>query len=166
MHVRSRRGWYASDLVVGDVFEHRPGRTVYTSDNLLYCGLTLNTNSLHVNAHEAVNTDFGRPLMNALFVLSCVIGLSVSEIGEGTAIANLALDKVLFSKPVFDGDTLYSSTRVIDVRSSKSRPGVAVVEFEHIGTNQHGVTVCSARRVGLMRMTAPDRNRDSRDALA
>lgn len=150
MKVHRRHGIYAADLVVGDVFEHTPGRTIYAAENSIYCGLTLNTSSGHMNAHTAKATEFGRPLMNALFVFSVVVGLSVSEIGEGTAIANLSFDDVQFPVPVFDGDTIYSVTRVVGVRVSKSRENAAVVEFEHMGLNQEGITVCRGRRVGLM----------------
>ncbi|MGH3757478.1 MaoC family dehydratase [Actinophytocola sp.] len=150
MTIRFRRGRYAAELEAGDVFHHCPGRTFHAAENTLYCGLTFNSNSLHLDGHAAAATEFGRPLMNALFVFSHVVGLSVSEISEGTAIANLEFSQVTFPAPVFDGDTVYASTRVIEVRPTRGRPNAAVVTLEHIGTNQEGVVVCSGRRVGLM----------------
>jgi acyl dehydratase len=150
MTTHARTGRYAAELKPGDVFEHRPGRTFYAAENSIYCGMTLNSNSNHLDAHQAASTEFGRPLMNALFVFSTVVGLSVSEIGEGTAIANLEFGEVKFPAPVFDGDTVYSKTRVLDVRVSQSRQNTAVVQFEHVGTNQSGTVVCIGRRTGLM----------------
>lgn len=151
MNTHRRQGWFAADLNVGDVFQHTPGRTIHAAENSLYCGMTMNSNSIHMDSHSQTDSEFGQPLMNALFVLSCVVGLSVSELAEGTAIANLAFTDVKFPAPVFAGDTVYASTRVISTRVSNSRRNSAIVEFEHTGTNQDGVVVCIGRRTSMMR---------------
>ncbi|KLL09795.1 dehydratase [Protofrankia coriariae] len=149
-----RRGRYLDELVVGDVYSHRPGRTVTDTDNVLFTTLTMNTQSLHLDADYASRTEFGRVLVNSLFTMSTVVGLSVGDLTEGTTVANLGFSEIVFPAPVFIGDTLFAETEVVSVRESSSRRGQGVVEFEHRGLNQRGKLVCRARRTALM-LAAP-----------
>jgi acyl dehydratase len=150
MTVHTRRGRYLDELVVGDVYKHRPGRTVTEADNVLFTTLTMNTQSLHLDADYASKTEFGYVLVNSLFTMSTVVGLSVGDMTEGTTVANLGFTEVAFPLPVAVGDTLFAETEVLSVRPSKSRPGQGVVEFEHRGLNQRDELVCRARRSALV----------------
>ncbi len=154
MTTHTRRGRYLDELVVGDVYAHRPGRTVTDTDNVLFTTLTMNTQSLHLDADYASRTEFGKVLVNSLFTMSTVVGLSVGDLTEGTTVANLGFGEIVFPAPVFVGDTLFAETEVVSVRESSSRQGQGVVEFEHRGLNQRGELVCRARRVALM-LAAP-----------
>jgi acyl dehydratase len=156
MTVHERRGRYYEELIVGDVYKHRPGRTIGESDNILFTAITMNTQSLHFDAEFAARSEFGARLVNSLLTLSVACGLSVGDLTEGTTVANLGFAETLFPAPVFAGDTLYAETEIIDKRPSKSRPGQGIVVFEHRATNQRGVLVCSTRRSALVRFeTAP-----------
>jgi acyl dehydratase len=148
--VHTRRGRYLNELVVGDVYVHRPGRTVTEADNLLFTTLTMNTQSLHLDAAFAETKEFGQRLVNSLFTMSTVVGLSVADLTEGTTVANLGFTDIAFPKPVFIGDTLSAETEVLATRPSASRPGQGVVTFEHRGLNQRGELVCTARRSALV----------------
>lgn len=150
MTVHTRRGRYLDELVVGDVYRHRPGRTVTDADNVLFTTLTMNTQSLHLDREFAGKTEFGQVLVNSLFTMSTVVGLSVADLTEGTTVANLGFSEIVFPKPVFVGDTLFAETEVLAVRPSASRPGQGVVEFEHRGVNQRDELVCRARRAALV----------------
>lgn len=150
MTVHTRRGRYLNELVVGDVFRHRPARTVTDADNVLFTTLTMNTQSLHLDADYASKTEFGRVLVNSLFTMSTVVGLSVADLTEGTTVANLGFVEITFPAPVFVGDTLFAETEVLSARASASRPGQGVVLFEHRGLNQRGELVCKAKRSALM----------------
>jgi len=150
MTVHHRRGKYLNELVVGDVYTHRPGRTVTEADNLLFTVLTMNTQSLHLDAAFAETREFGQRLVNSLFTLSTVVGLSVADLTEGTTVANLGFSEITFPAPVFIGDTLTAETEIVARRRSASRPGQGIVTFEHRGHNQHGKLVCSARRAALV----------------
>ncbi|HYC22469.1 MAG TPA: MaoC family dehydratase [Candidatus Bathyarchaeia archaeon] len=144
-------GKYFEELPVGRVFEHQPSRTVTETDNLLVTTLTMNTQPLHLDFEFAKGTEFGRPLVNSMFTLPLVVGLSVADTTLGTTIGNLGFEKIEFPKPVFVGDTITSETTVIETRPSKSRPGTGIVLFEHVGKNQRGEVVCRARRNAMMR---------------
>jgi acyl dehydratase len=150
MTVHTRRGRYLDELVVGDIYQHRPGRTVTEADNVLFTTLTMNTQSLHLDADYACKSEFGHVLVNSLFTMSTVVGLSVGDLTEGTTVANLGFTEIVFPSPVAVGDTLYAETEVLSVRESNSRPGQGVVEFEHRGINQRGDLVCRARRGALV----------------
>ncbi|HEY8516524.1 MAG TPA: MaoC family dehydratase [Candidatus Binatia bacterium] len=139
------------DLPVGATFRHEPSRTVTETDNLLITTLTMNTQPLHLDAEYAKTTEFGRPLVNSMFTLALVVGLSVSDTTLGTTVGNLGFEKVEFPKPVFVGDTITVTTTVLEARRSKSRPEVGIVLFEHVGTNQRGEIVCRAKRYAMMR---------------
>jgi acyl dehydratase len=144
------RGRYFDELAVGDVYRHRPGRTIDGSLNVLFTSMTGNTQSLHLDEHFASATEFGTRLVNSLLTMSVVVGLSVSDMTEGTTVANLGFEEIRFPAPVLHGDTLYSETEVVTMRPSTSRPTQGVVTFEHRGHNQRGDLVCVARRSALM----------------
>jgi acyl dehydratase len=144
-------GLYFEEFEAGQVFEHAVRRTVTEIDNLLFSTLTMNPQPLHLDAEFAKTTEFGERLVNSLFTLGLVIGLSVGETTLGTTIANLGMTDVRFPKPVFHGDTLRARTIVVSKRQSRSRPDAGIVEFEHQGINQRGETVAICRRSGLMR---------------
>lgn len=156
MTIFVRRGRYYDELEVGDVFQHRPGRTVTDAENVLFTTLTGNTQSLHLDEVFAATTQFGTRLVNSLYTLSTVVGLSVSDVSEGTTIANLGFEAIGFPRPVIAGDTLFAATEVISKRPSSSDATRGIVVFEHRGTNQRAEVVCTARRTALMRMRPPD----------
>jgi len=143
-------GKYFEELAVGTTFEHAPGRTVTETDNLLFSTMSMNQQPLHVDAEFAKGSQFGQILVNSMFTLSVVIGLSVADTTLGTTVGNLGFEETRFPNPVFIGDTIYSSTTVKAARESKSRPEWGVVTFEHRGTNQRGEIVCTCVRNGMM----------------
>lgn len=149
------RGRYADELEAGMLFRHAPGRTVSDADNVVFSTLTMNSQSLHLDHEFSKATEFGRPLVNSLFTLSTLVGLSVDDLTQGTTVANLGFSEVRFPAPVFVGDTLYAETTIVSVRPSSSRPGEGIVEFEHRAVNQHREIVAVARRAGLLRWSAP-----------
>ncbi|HEY5105398.1 MAG TPA: MaoC family dehydratase [Caulobacteraceae bacterium] len=142
---RETFGRYYEDFVVGDIYEHRPGKTVLESDNHLFTLLTLNTHPLHFDAEYARASEFGRNLVVSTYTLALIIGMSVSDVSQ-KAIANLGMDEVRFTAPVFAGDTLYGESEVLAKRPSKSRPGQGIVTIRSIGRNQRGEAVCSFKR--------------------
>ena len=144
-------GLHYEDFTVGRVFEHDWTRTVTEMDNVLFSSLTMNVQPLHLDAHFAEKTEFGQPLVNSLFTLGLVIGISVSDTTLGTTIANLGMSDIKFPKPVFHGDTIRVETEVISVRPSGSRPNAGIVEFEHRGYNHRDELVCICRRSAFMR---------------
>ena len=143
-------GLYFEQFVVGRRFEHEVRRTVTDMDNMLFSSLTYNPAALHIDHEYARTTEFGRPLMNSIFTLGLVIGLSVQDTTFGTTVANLGMTDTTFPKPVFAGDTIRSVTTVTDLRPSNSRPGQGIVTFEHLGLNQRNETVCRTLRAALM----------------
>ena len=143
-------GRWFEELAVGDVVQHATRRTVTETDNVLFTTMTMNPAPLHLDAEYAATTEFGQQLVNSMFTVALVVGLSVPELTLGTIIAQLALSDVTFPHPVFHGDTLRVESEVVAARPSKSRPGAGLVEFEHRAYNQRGQLVCSARRTGLM----------------
>jgi acyl dehydratase len=143
-------GKYFEELEIGATFEHKPGRTVTETDNLMFSVLTHNQQPLHLDAEFAASTLHGQILVNSVFTLGFVIGVSVSDTTLGTTLGNLGFDKTTFPNPVFIGDTLYSSTKILDKRESRSKLDRGIVTFEHVGTNQRGEIVCSCVRTGMM----------------
>jgi acyl dehydratase len=143
-------GKYFDEFAVGQVFEHQPARTVTETDNLLFSTLTMNPQPLHVDAEFAKATEFGQRLVNSIFTLGLVVGLSVGDTTLGTTVGNLGFEKIEFPKPVFIGDTVRAQTAVVALRPSKSRPGQGIVTLEHRGVNQRGEIVCRATRSALM----------------
>ncbi len=147
-----QRGLWFEEMELGAIYEHRPGRTVTEADNTLFTTQTMNTQALHLDAAYSAGTAFGERLVNSMFTLSTVVGLSVAQLTQGTIVANLGFSEVSFPKPLFHGDTLYAETLISDKRESKSRPGEGVVTFTHTGRNQHGDVVAVAVRKTLVQM--------------
>jgi acyl dehydratase len=143
-------GLYFEEFTVGRRFAHEIRRTVTDMDNMLFSSLTFNPAAIHIDHAYAASTEFGRPLMNSIFTLGLVIGLSVQDTTFGTTIANLGMTDTVFPKPVFSGDTIRAETEVKAVRPSASRPGQGIVTFEHVGLNQRDEIVCRTLRAGLM----------------
>jgi len=144
-------GLYYEQFEIGQVFNHSMTRTVTETDNVLFSTLTMNPQPLHLDAEFASKTEFGRILVNSLFTLGLVIGISVGETTLGTTIANLGMTDTRFPHPVFYGDTIRVETTIISKRLSKSRTDAGIVEFEHRGINQRGEVVCICRRSGFMK---------------
>lgn len=145
-----QRGLYYEEFEVGTRYLHRPGRTISEADNIGFTTMTMNSQSLHLDAAWSATQPFGRRLVNSMLTLSTMVGSSVAQLTEGTIVGNLGFDRVVFPHPVFHGDTLYSETLVTAKRLSKSRPGQGIVTFEHTAKNQDGVTVASAVRNTLV----------------
>lgn len=143
-------GLYFDEFQAGQEFHHAFARTVTEHDNISFSLMTLNPQPLHIDAHFAAQTEFGRPLFNSLYTLAIMIGMSVYDTTLGTTLGNLAMNDVVFPRPVFAGDTLKAHTTIISTRPSKSRPGQGIVEFEHTATNQNGEVVAVCRRTALM----------------
>ena len=143
-------GKYFEELEIDMLFEHMPHRTITESDNLLFCAMTHNPQPLHIDAEFARQSHYGQILVNSLFTLGLVIGLSVADTTMGTTIGNLGMEKVEFPNPVFIGDTLRVQTRIVDKRASKSKADRGIVWFEHIGMNQRNEVVCECLRKGMM----------------
>src|ERR1700712_2100259 len=129
-------GLYFEEFSEGQVFEHALSRTVTETDNVLFTTMTMNPQPLHLDAEFAKTTEFGRPLVNSIFTLGLVIGISVGDTTLGTTVGNLGMTDVAFPAPVFHGDTIRSETEIKSRRESKSRPDNGIVEFEHRGYNQ------------------------------
>ncbi len=147
-----KEGWkgrFFEDFVVGDEYEHPLGRTVTTTDNIWFTLLTQNTAPIHFDHHYAAQTEFGRPLVNSTFTLALVTGQSVTDLSQNV-MANLGWDEVRLPNPVFEGDTIYSRSRVLETRESKSRDNVGVVKVETTGFNQDGKVVISYQRTMLV----------------
>lgn len=149
------QGLYYEDFEVGRVFDHALRRTVTEMDNTLFSCLTHNPQPLHIDHEFAANTEWGRPLVNSLFTLGLMIGISVNDTTLGTTIANLGMTDVKFPAPVFHGDTIRVTTEVMTKRESKSRPDAGLVEFHHRAFNQRQELVAECRRQAFMRKTPP-----------
>lgn len=143
-------GLYYEDFEIGQVFDHAYSRTVTEQDNISFSLMTLNPQPLHIDADFSSRTEWGKPLFNSLYTLGIMIGMSVSDTTLGTTIGNLGMSDVRFPKPVFQGDTLRSRTKVLGKRESRSRPTAGLVEFEHECLNQHGEVVAMCRRMAMM----------------
>ncbi|WP_345790507.1 MaoC family dehydratase [Aromatoleum petrolei] len=143
-------GLYFDEFRVDQVFRHEIRRTVTEADNVWFCAATYNPAQIHIDADYCAKTEFGRPLMNSIFTLGLVIGLSVQDTTLGTTVANLGMTDVKFPAPVFAGDTLNSVTTVLNVRESASRPTQGIVTFRHDGYNQRGELVATCLRQALM----------------
>ncbi|HEY5093377.1 MAG TPA: MaoC family dehydratase [Acidimicrobiales bacterium] len=148
--VVEQRGLWYEEFVEGTTYRHRPGRTVTEADNVLFTTLTMNTQPLHLDASWSASQPFGERLVNSMFTLSTLVGLSVSQLTLGTLVANLGFSEVAFPHPVLIGDTLYAETLVVGVRPSKSRPGEGVVNLEHVARNQDGIVVARCARATLV----------------
>jgi acyl dehydratase len=144
-------GLYFEEFEVGQLFKHSMTRTVTEMDNVLFSTLTMNPQPLHLDKEFASKTEFGQILVNSLFTLGLVIGISVGETTLGTTIANLGMTDTRFPHPVFYGDTIHVETKIVSKRLSKSRQDAGIVEFEHHGINQRGEIICICVRSGFMK---------------
>ena len=144
-------GRWFEEFTVGQTFEHEIRRTVTEADNVWFSAVTHNPAAIHIDAEYCRATEFGRPLVNSIFTLGLVIGLSVQDTTLGTTVANLGMTETRFPKPVFAGDTIRSRTTVQAVRESKSRSEAGIVTFLHQGFNQRDEEVCTSTRQALMR---------------
>ena len=144
-------GLYYEEFSIGQEFIHPWSRTVTEMDNTLFTTMTLNVQPLHLDAHFAEGTEFGQRLVNSIFTLGLMVGISVNDTTIGTTVGNLGFSDVKFPKPVFHGDTLRARSKVLAMRVSKSRPDVGIVEFEHTCWNQHDEMVAICRRQAMMR---------------
>ncbi|EAQ34383.1 MaoC-like dehydratase [Nitrobacter sp. Nb-311A] len=143
-------GLYFEQFSVGQTFVHEIRRTVTDMDNILFSSLTCNPAAVHIDHEYAKSTEFGKPLINSIFTLGLIIGLSVQDTTLGTTVANLGMEETRFPRPVFAGDTLRAESKVASVRVSKSRPTQGIVTFEHRGYNQRDEEVVFCRRNALM----------------
>lgn len=143
-------GLWFDEFEVGQVFRHEVRKTVLEYENSLFSSLTFNPAQIHIDHDYCAQTEFGRPLMNSIFTLGLVIGLSVQETTMGTTVGNLGMTETTFPKPVFSGDTIRAETKVLELRESKSRPTQGIATFEHIGLNQRDEVVCRTVRSALM----------------
>ncbi|MBT9258886.1 MAG: MaoC family dehydratase [Clostridiales bacterium] len=139
-----REGRYFEDFQVGEVIHHPLGRTITQADNIWFTLLTVNTNPIHLDSHYAAQTEFGRPLVNSTLTLAIITGLSVADISQNAI--NLGWEKVTLPHPVFEGDTLYARTEILEKRESRSRPHMGIVRLRTTGVNQDGVTVMEFER--------------------
>ena len=146
---RERGGRYFEDFKIGDIYEHRPGRTITETDNAWFTLLTMNQHPLHFDAAYNQHTEFKKPLVNSCLTLSIVTGMSVSDVSQKT-LANLGWNDIKLPHPVFNGDTLYSESEVLETRPSKSRPGQGIVKVRTTGKNQDGAVVCTFERTILI----------------
>lgn len=143
-------GKWFEQLPVGTVVQHATRRTVTETDNVLFTTMSMNPAALHLDADYASRTEFGQPVVNSMFTIALVVGLSVPELTLGTIVAQLGLDEVRFPAPVFTGDTLRVETEVVQARASESRPEAGVVVFRHRAYKQDGTLACETKRTGLM----------------
>ncbi|EAR25550.1 possible oxidase regulatory-related protein [marine actinobacterium PHSC20C1] len=141
-----QRGLWFDEFEEGAVYLHAPGRTVTEADNVLFTTMTMNTQSLHLDAAWSEQQPFGQRLVNSMFTLSTMVGASVAQLTQGTIVANLGFTEVNFPHPLYHGDTMYSETEVLEKRLSKSRPGQGIISLRHTARNQDGVVVAVATR--------------------
>lgn len=147
-----RGGLYFESFVIGHVFNHALTRTVTQMDNMLFSNMTLNPQPLHIDAHFcATETEWGKPLVNSIFTLGLMIGISVAETTNGTTIGNLGMTDVRFPAPVFEGDSIRCTTEIMNKRESKSRPDAGIVEFKHRAYKQDGTLVAECTRQAFMK---------------
>jgi acyl dehydratase len=142
-------GKFYEELEVGQHFHHSLGRTVTEMDNVLFSTLTMNTQPLHLNEDFAGRTEFGQRIVNGIFIMGLVVGLSVPDLTEGTIVATLGYDKVLSPHPVFHGDTIYAESEVLEKRESKSRPEAGIVRLKHWGRKPDGTAVIEMERTAM-----------------
>jgi acyl dehydratase len=152
MPMATKEGWrgrFFEDFEVGDIYEHPLGRTVTTTDNLWFTLLTQNTAPIHVDHFYASQTEFGRPLVDSTFTVALVTGQSVTDVSQNI-FANLGWDEVRLPNPVFEGDTIYSTSEVLEIRESRSRANVGIVTVKTTGYNQDGRTVITFKRTVMI----------------
>ena len=145
-------GWTGrvfEDFAVGDVYQHPLGRTILPADNVWFSCMTMNANPIHFDAEYASRTEFKKPLVNSCFTLALVTGQSTIDLTMN-GVANLSWDEVRMPNPLFEGDTVYAKSEVVDVRASKSRPAAGIVQVKTTGVNQHGTTVIEFKRTFMV----------------
>lgn len=147
-------GKFYEDLEVGMTFKHGQGRTVSEMDNLLFCGMTCNPQPLHVNEDFASKSLYGTRIMNGIFTMGLVVGLTVNDLTDGTLVANVSYDHVAHPRPTYHGDTVYVETEIIEKRESKSKPDRGIVRFKHWGRNQNGQVIVELERTVLIKRRA------------
>jgi len=155
---RGRLGRYLEDFVVGDVYEHFPGRTITETDNIQFSLLTMNLHPMHCDSNFATRSEFGKPLVNSGLTLAIVLGMTVADV-SGMAIANLGWTDIKLTAPVFPGDTVYAESEVLETRESKSRPTQGIVTVRTIGRKADGTVFMSFVRSMLI----PKRGHGVRD---
>src|SRR5688572_14783938 len=146
---RESFGRYFEDFQVGDIYQHRPGRTITQYDNISFTLLTMNTHPMHFDAEYAKASEFGRPIVCSPLTVALMVGMSVTDVSQ-KAIANLGWTDIKLTHPLFAGDTLYAASEVIDKRESRSRPEAGIVSVRTTGTNQDGTVVCTFERTILV----------------
>ncbi|NGX47564.1 MAG: Mesaconyl-CoA hydratase [Chlamydiae bacterium] len=146
---REAYGLYYEDFVIGDIVEHRPGRTIIDSDNVWFTLLTMNSLQLHFDYEYASHTEWKKPLVVSTLTLAIMTGMSVHSTSQ-KAVANLGWDKIKIPHPLFIGDTLYAETEILNKRESKSRPNQGIVTVKTVGKNQDGKEVMSFERTFLV----------------
>ena len=146
---RESYGRYYEQFTVGDVYEHRPGRTITETDNSWFSLLTMNQHPLHFDVEFAAKTEFGKPLIVSPLTVAIMTGQSVSDVSQ-KAVANLGWTDIRMLAPLFAGDTLYSESEVLEKRESKKRPTQGIVTIKTIGKNQHGDVICDFKRTMLI----------------
>jgi acyl dehydratase len=146
---RESFGRHYEDFNVGDIYEHRPGRTITETDNTWFTLLTMNTHPMHFDAEYAKASEFGKCIVCSPLTVALMVGMSVTDVSQ-KAIANLGWDEIKLTHPLFAGDTLTAESEVLDKRESNSRPGAGLVTVKTTGFNQHGTVVCHFRRTMLI----------------
>lgn len=146
----ANRGLYLDEMSAGMIVKHAITRTITEADNTFFSVMTMNPQPLHIDANLAAKTEFGERIVNSLFTLGLLVGITVHELTLNTTVANLGFSAVEFPKPVFHGDTLAAESTILSVRESRSRPTQGVALFEHRGYNQDGELVASCERKALM----------------
>ena len=151
-HIREDFGRYYEEFAVGDIYEHRPGRTISETDNTWFSLLTMNQNPLHIDAAYASKSEFGKPLVNSCLTLSILVGMSVTDVSY-KAIANLGWNDIKLTAPVFAGDTIYAESQVIGKRESKSRPTQGIITVKTTGKKADGTVFMTFERTILVPKT-------------
>ncbi|MBI4472996.1 MAG: MaoC family dehydratase [Acidobacteria bacterium] len=147
-----KKGWtgrFYEDFAAGDIYEHPLGRTVLAADNTWFTLMTMNTNPVHFDYHYSSKTEFGKPLVNSCLTLAILTGQSVIDLTQN-GFANLEWDEVRMPNPLFEGDTVYSKSEVLETRESKSRPNVGIVVVKTTGCNQHGAVIMEFKRTFMV----------------
>lgn len=147
-----KQGWTGrvwEDFEAGDVYEHPLGRTVIPADNIWFSCLTMNTNPIHFDAEYASHTQFGKPLVNSCFTLALATGQSVTDLTMN-GVANLGWDEIRLPNPLFEGDTVYARSEVLETRPSKTKPNLGIVTVKTTGVNQHGTPVIEFKRTFMV----------------
>jgi acyl dehydratase len=148
-------GMYYEDLVPGIKIDHAIRRTITEMDNTLYSALTYNCAPLHIDAEYSKGTIYGQRIVNSMFLLGLVTGVTVIDTTIGTTLGNLGFEEIAFPKPVFHGDTIHVQTEILSRRESKKRQDSGIVFFQHVAFNQHDEIVCTMKRAGLMLKREP-----------